>query len=161
MEISRRGSAAGERPQQSVGRTADATPTAYRMWMQLIVPLQLPPRFSSLPRAKNTDALSGRVPAKRALLSSAPTNVAGSGRCIIVTPGASHHLRGRSMSPPLRGCQAFCERRTGRETSVDCNHKSAPATLWLTCICRDRGRLGGDSWMPVQQVLWLCKIKRS
>jgi hypothetical protein len=77
MAIPWQGSAAASWPQPSVSRAADAAPTACRVVVQIIDPVPLPPRFSSLPRATNTNALPGRVRPKRALTSRAPTGLRG------------------------------------------------------------------------------------
>ncbi len=55
------------RARQAVCRTAGAAPPAFRVWVSISVPVPLPPRCPSLPRATDTNALSGRVPPGRAL----------------------------------------------------------------------------------------------
>ncbi len=61
--------------QQPVGRTADAASIAFRVVVSSMVPVPLPLPLSSLARAKNTNALSGRIPPKRALQYRAPTKL--------------------------------------------------------------------------------------
>jgi len=103
VAIPRRGSAAAFWPQQSVSRTADAAPSAFRVWVSMNVPVPLPPRFSSLPRANNTNALSGRVAPERVLvLSRTPSTLRDVAAVLLSQWPIRIHLRcGQHFTAPL------------------------------------------------------------
>ncbi len=101
--ILRQGSAAASWPEPSVGRTADAVPTAFRVWVSFMAPVPLPPLFSSLSRATNTNALSGRVPPERALgLSRTPSRLRDVAAVLLSQRPTRIHLRcGQDFTTPL------------------------------------------------------------
>jgi len=113
----RRGPAAASWPQQSVSRTADAAPTASRVWVSMNVPAPLPPRFSSLPRANNSNALSGRVAPERVLvLSRTPSTLRDVAAVSLSQWPIRIHLRcGQHFTAPL-GMSSILS---------DCGHQSS------------------------------------